>query len=140
VSFSNQSIGEVVKSIKAALKLLESAEHEWPSSMQVIPQAVPEVSQLEELFHCATHETSSTLAFLVHDIETLLARIHVRQKFAIFTPSQFNLIVDSGWSTGLIQELHQQLPAYDLLELSAQIKHLCSDWSTLPNVVFKRHP
>ncbi|MCL2310262.1 MAG: hypothetical protein FWC42_08340 [Proteobacteria bacterium] len=138
MSSENRPIGEVVNNIKAAIKLLESAEHEWPNAMQDVPQAIPEASQLEELLHCATHETSSTLAFLVRDIETLFARIRIRQEFAVFATDQVNRIVESGWSVGLVQEIHQQLPALSLPELSAQIKRLCSEWSDLPKVAFKR--
>ncbi|HSD39664.1 MAG TPA: hypothetical protein VLC92_19320 [Rhodocyclaceae bacterium] len=135
-----RSIIEVVQDIKTAVALLESAERWWPSVMQIANQTSqgPEASQLEDLLHRATHETSNSLAFLVQDIEALLALSRVRQKFAVFTPNQFDRIVEKGWSTGLVQELHQELPSISLSELSAQIKHLLAEWSGLPNDNSKR--
>jgi hypothetical protein len=142
VSAATQSIGEVLQDVKAAIALLESAERAWPNALRAaFPNAEsPEASHAEELLHCATHETSNALAFLVQDIEALLARGRVRQKFAFFVPTQFQRIVERGWSTGLVQELHQELPWISLPELSAQIKHLCAEWASLPNVESKRRP
>jgi hypothetical protein len=88
----------------------------------------PEATRLDELLHMATHESASALAFLLQDIEGVLSRVRVRRKFAMFTRSQFDRIIERGWSTGLAREMRKELPALSLAELSAQIKRLCEEW------------
>jgi hypothetical protein len=136
MSANARTFSEVMKDLHAVVELLDVAEQAWPEALRVklAGSGVPELSELEELLHCATHETASSLAFLVHDIEALLARVEVRKKFALFTHEQFDRIVLQGWSLSLVQDLHSELPSSSLSELSGQVSRLCLEWEGLPSV------
>ena len=140
MSTTTRSINEILRDIKAAMALLGSAECTWEDVLQAaIPdQTSPEALLIEDLLHSATHKTFSQLAFIVHDVQALLERNRVRQKFSMFTLRQFQRILEQGWSTKLAQELHREFPLLGLAELSSQIKHLCTEWENLPKVIYKR--
>jgi hypothetical protein len=139
---ATRSIDDVLRDIKAALAQLESTVRAWETALPAaIPDArSPEFAQIENLLQDVTHETPNALAFLVRDIEALLARSRVRQAFPAFTPEQLQRIVERGWSTTLAQELHPEFPALGLPALSAQIKQLCAAWGKIPAVACKRSP
>ncbi|QEN84768.1 hypothetical protein FZC33_00300 [Labrys sp. KNU-23] len=130
-------MSEVLQNLKAAIAMLQAAEYRWEDAIEGFPKVV-ETSQLEDLLHAASHETGSVLAMWVQDIETLLARIRVRERFSIFNPSQFEHIVAHGWSTSLVKELAQEFPELALPKLSAKIKSLCTAWSALSRVQMSR--
>lgn len=90
---------------------------------------------LEELLHCATHETGNSLGFLIQDIETLQARLRVRRKYSFFSAHQFNRVVQEGWSLQLLQELRNEHPEKDMEGLSSSVKQLRNEWSSLPRIM-----
>ena len=139
MKYPNPLVSEVIQNLRAAITRLEAAEYRWEEAIEGFPN-IAETSQLAGLLHAASHETGSVLGMWVQDIEALLARIEVRERFSIFSPSQFEAIVARGWSTGLIKELSPHFPELGLPKLSAEVKRLCAAWSALQTVQHSHGP
>ena len=138
---SGRSLTTLLQDLRTAASLLEVAERDWPDALRAeLPdEEMPEVSQVEELLHVATHETASALAMTLQDIDALLQRVQLRRRFAIFSGEQFDRIVREGWSTRLAAELRGEIPSISLAEISAHVRQLCTDWGRLPRVAAARH-
>ena len=131
------SLVEALNLIENAKNLLMQAEGIWPDVFEKNfgSYNFPEVTLLEELLHISTHEESSTLVFLLQDINALLSRITIKAKYKIFNQQQFQLIISTGWSVKLAKTIHSQLPEHSLFTVSEQIKSLCNEWSVLPKIM-----
>lgn len=138
---SNSSLAAVLQTIAKASALLSQAEAEWPEAFAVTPMldSAPEAGAIEDLLQAATHETVTTLAFTQRELETLLARLAVRQRYAVLNRNQFDLIVNNGWSTKLVYQLHQELPSIPLLELATMLKQVSEEWAKLPPLKYKSY-
>jgi hypothetical protein len=132
----DSDMAAVLQDLEGAVQRLESAQGIRPAALQnlALPADAPEVGLLEELLNSATHETASSLAFLLQDIRALLRKIAARQRFPCFTVRQIERITEQGWSTPLVEELHRELPSLSLPELSALVKQLCAEWSKIPRI------
>ena len=126
---TDNALDAVLAQIRQAQSLLSVAEQAWPHVLECAD--APEAALLEDLLHIATHETQSHLGFLVQDIDGLLARLALRRKYAQFSHAEIDRIVAQGWSTPLVQSLHDAHPDLPLAELSAAAKELCREWAAL---------
>jgi hypothetical protein len=93
-------IDSVVDQLTDAMRRVSAAAPE-----QELDGAAPDVVTLNELISVATHETASTIAFLLGDIRALQSRLRLREAFAEFTDDQFDIIVSQGWSLDLVNVL-----------------------------------
>jgi hypothetical protein len=136
-----ESMVGIVGQLRAAIAQLESAERAWPKALDAAHSRSepPEIAKMEELLHSATHETASELAFTLWHLESLLLRVSLRDRFKIFTASQFDRVVQQGWSTALVQELAKEHPSVSLIEFSELIKELWSEWQRLPRAPQPAH-
>jgi hypothetical protein len=130
------SLAEAIALIESAAALLAKAESLWPKAIDGAFPAPPppEAALIEELLHVATHETGNTLGFMLQDMKHLLMRVALRAKYPMFDARQIDEIVQRGWSTGFIHELHASHSSMSLAELSALVKSLCTEWGRLPSV------
>jgi len=104
MSVPSSSLPEVISLIEEAAELLGNADHKCERAIQDanLPQGAPEIAALEEHLHAVTHETCSALGFALHDIKSLLARLELRRKYAVFTLEHFQRITEQGWSTPFV--------------------------------------
>jgi hypothetical protein len=133
---SGRSLAEILRDVNHSIALLEGADRDWPDALgaELPGRDVPEVSRIEDLLHAATHETATTLALTLQDVEVLLQRVRLRRKFSTFSAAQLERIVREGWSTRLAADMRTEFPSMTLAELSAHMKELCTDWEKLPKL------
>ena len=138
---SARTLTAILRDLRESVALLEGADRDWPDALQAeLSRDAPEVSRIEDLLHAATHETASTLAMTLQDIESLLQRVQLRRKFALFSAERLERIVREGWSTRLAADMHKEFPSMTLAELSTQMKELCTEWERLPKTISSVHP
>src|SRR5438132_2200119 len=94
------SLDEIVQQIEAASHLLIGVQYSWDEALaqESGSQSSKDVDRLEELLEVATHETSSSLGFLLQDIRTLRQRIKIRRAHCVFSDDEFKRIIQEGWS------------------------------------------
>ncbi|HSA97438.1 MAG TPA: hypothetical protein VLJ16_15410 [Acidobacteriota bacterium] len=128
-----RTLEDILEDLRIAESILSTADHEWLDALQAEwPDAKePEIAEVEEVLHYATHETGSELGLRIEQIKRLMALARFRRRFAIFSREQLDRIVKQGWSTTLAHELHKDFPGLSLKELSDQIKELCAEWEKL---------
>ncbi|MGJ7575101.1 hypothetical protein ACSFBX_31595 [Variovorax sp. RB2P76] len=131
------AIQQIVLLLMEATSVLAKAENAARLIEDVLgASVVPEMNEIEGRLHVVTHETLTNLHFHIRDIKILAARASIREKYPIFNTVQFNRIVSEGWSTNMVRELHGLHPEVPLAELSAMVKQLGAEWSTLPKVPY----
>jgi hypothetical protein len=133
---SNQhtSLAEIIALLERAASLLASADHTWweAAERELGGIDAPEVAEIKERLHSATHEAGTQLEGDIWDIRQLLARLDVRARYEMFSNEQFAHIVSHGWSTALVYAIRGQHPDLSLAELSALVKRVCADWGKRP--------
>ena len=106
---------------------------------QELDGAASDVVTLNELISAATHETASTMSFLLADIRALRSRLRLRETFAEFTDDQFDTIVNHGWSLSLVNDICRAatVSTSDEKMVSRRIHDLLAAYNALPSTVVK---
>lgn len=132
-----RSLTDIMALLEQARGLLAKAESAWPAALanEAAGRPLPEAALLEELMHQCSHETASALALSLADIQTLVARIRLRQRYRMFALEMFESIVSSGWSAALAAELQRKMPEFTLGEVSELVKNLYAEWTRLPRLM-----
>jgi hypothetical protein len=127
-------IDRLVDQLTEAMHCVSAAQPD-----QEIDGAAPDVYLLNDLIAAATHETASTIGFLLADIRALQARLRLREAFAEFTDDQFDTIVKQGWSLDLVGRICGTAAASgcDKKTVSHRIRELVAAYSALPRPVVK---
>ena len=122
-----------IKQIEQVLTILSDVECAYEDTAAKIPQS-PDRDILQEAFHCATHEAATVIGFALHDIQTLIQRIEVRNKFPSLTIEQFQFVVENPWSTKMVTELMGMLGDdhnFTIGTLNQAVKEIQSQWNSL---------
>jgi hypothetical protein len=127
-------IDRLVDQLTEAMHCVSAAQPD-----QEIDGAAPDVYLLNDLIAAATHETASTIGFLLADIRAVQARLRLREAFAEFTDDQFDTIVKQGWSLDLVGRICDTAAAsgWDKKTVSHRIRELEAAYSALPRPVVK---
>ena len=129
------TIEPVFRALSDAAAALENAQRLWGEAVaaQALP-ASPELDRAAALIDGLTHDLSSEIRLGAADLQSLLARLRLRNRFSVFTPKELTTILASGWSPSLLQALQTSHSQHSLADLSTAVRELLAEWQALPPV------